>query len=601
MPKLLGIVKMAEDEAAAVSNEDEAKKACLVRNQNEKKRRDRFNNLVNELSASLPLAGKKLSKNNILKFAIEHFRQHELASKSENTRAKKLFGKWQPDFLTNEEFRETMIEGLGAIVLALDEAGKIIYVSSNVFSHLGFDEDEILKTSIFEYVHPEDQRTICSLLGAIYSSTVGINTLDVNRFCIRLRCGPQNRGAGEFTTLRCVSKIFREVNLMDTSQQGDACIVLLGKTAFVPTVNSTVLIADATKASKFTTRLDKNWRFECVERSATLTLGYYPIEMLGTCLYEYCHSEDLANLAEYHSMLLYSGVITTCCYRMLTKGQVWIWVRSRCHVSYSQLDSKPESVICVTWPIKCTEFSANQQEMIARDRQLFSQILLKTGEKQVASSNLCNVQGSATSVPSSSSPSSLILSSSQPRVVSNEVSLQVSSDHSRMSYATANNSTALLPTSDSAAAGSLSGMGAYMEDTYMDTAAVLSQSNGHSIVNDSSVVPMGDLDDNALLLGEHVEMPESLSFSQWALHLHLREQYKSLTESIRQQSEQVTVIQRQLSIQKELSELSEQLELQQKLKQQNLSNTFEETRAVIQQKLKELQATVQCINVGSAS
>jgi len=144
-------------------------------------------------------------------------------------------------------------------------------------------------------------------------------------------------------------------------------------------------------------------------------------------------------------------------------------------------------------------------------------------------------------------------------------------------------------------------MGAYMEDAYMDTAAVLSQSNGHSIVNDSSVVPMGDLDDNALLLGEHVEMPESLSFSQWALHLHLREQYKSLTESIRQQSEQVTVIQRQLSIQKELSELSEQLELQQKLKQQNLNNTFEETRAVIQQKLKELQATVQCINVGSAS
>ena len=62
-------------------------------------------------------------------------------------------------------------------------------------------------------------------------------------------------------------------------------------------------------------------------------------------------------------------------------------------------------------------------------------------------------------------------------------------------------------------------------------------------------------------------MPESLSLSQWAIHLHLRDQYKSLTESIRQQSEQISIIQRQLAIQKELSELSDELEVQEKLKE----------------------------------
>ena len=382
--------------------------------------------------------------------------------------------------------------------------------------------------------------------------------------------------------------------MLDATQPGNACIVLLGKIEFVPRVNNTVLATDATKASKFTTRLDKNWRFECVERSATLTLGYYPIELLGTCLYEYCHADDLANLAEYHNMLLYSGVITTCCYRLLTKGQVWIWVRSRCHVSYSQLDSKPESVICVTWPIKGTEFSANQQEMIERDRQLFSQILEKNGEKQITSSFFNDFQGVAANVPSSLSSSSLAMGRTESKLAPREVSLQMPTEYSNVSYAASSNSSALLPTSDSLMADSAAGMGAYV-----DTAGMLAQSNGHSSSSDCLVSSMGNLDENTLLLEEHIEMPESLSFSQWALHLHLREQYKSLTESIRQQSEQITVIQRQLSIQKELAVLSDELEVQQNLKKRNLNNTFEETKAVIQQKMKELQnSTVPCI-VGS--
>lgn len=586
--KCPALPKMADGEAAACSNDDEAKKTCLLRNKNEKKRRDRFNNLVNELSDSLPPTGKKLSKNNILKFAIEHFRQHQLAANSENVRQERLYGKWQPDFLTNEEFRQTMLEGLEEVVLAVEEYGKIIYVSSNVFSCLGYDEDDILKTNIFDYVHVDDQRTIYSLLGAtLYNNTDGVNPTGVNRFSMRFRCGPLNQRHGEFLTLCCVCKMF---GAGDSIQQKEACIVLLGKITLVPTVNSTVLISDTTRASKFTTRLDKQWRFECVERSATLTLGYYPIELLETCLYEYCHADDLANLAEYHGMLLYSGVITTCCYRMLTKGQAWIWVRSRCHVSYSQLDSKPESIICITWPIKGAEFTANQQEMIQRDRQLFSQIFVKTGEKQVTPTLLNGVHGSVTSVPSSSTSSSYLTSSPSTQG-SSELRLAPMQDSSFMTkncsdgmYAASNNKEfpVLLPYSDS----SIADMGAYM-----DAAAVLAQNDGHSLSNIPLDDTMENLNENMLLLGENVEMPESLSFSQWALHLHLREQYKSLTESIRQQSEQVTIIQRQLSIQKELAELSDELEVQQKLKQQNVRNTSEETRAIIQQKMKELHDT----------
>lgn len=106
-------------------------------------------------------------------------------------------------------------------------------------------------------------------------------------------------------------------------------------------------------------RFNKEWRFECVERSVILILGYYFIELLGICFYEYCYVDDLGNLLEYYSMLFYFGVIIICCYRLLIKGQGWIWVRSRCYVSYSQLDFKFEFIICIIWFIKSIEFIVN--------------------------------------------------------------------------------------------------------------------------------------------------------------------------------------------------------------------------------------------------
>ena len=578
----------------AVLSHSEVKKACLVRNQNEKRRRDRFNNLMTELSCALPVAGKKLSRNNVLKFAIEYFRQvQQLAATSGNINSIKLYGKWQPDFISSEEFRQTMLDGLDGVVLAVDDASKIFYVSSNVFSCLGYDRDHLLKSSILEFVHPDDQRMIYSLLTAIHKNSA--DKSPPQQFSCRFRFGPQNQGLkNTFATLNCVTRSFRSVDV--------CCIVLLGRIATVPTLNDAVVLTDSENVSKFTTRLNKLWRFECVERSTTLVMGYYPFELLGNCLYDYCHDDDLANLTEYHNMLLYSGVITTCCYRLLTKGHVWIWVRSRCHVSYSQLDSKPDSVVCVTWPMKSTEFSAlNQEEVLERDRQLFSQILEKNGEKQpISSFKSANSQKTAVSSSSSSSLAPLDKQGNtelkhmiapceeMPLEMSTVHSSSVSIAHSSMSHTVSDNSDLLLPTSDQFLSQTVPTM--WPIGIHVDSAAILAQSgdDGQFSSMDSLVSPMENVDENSLLLADYVDMPESLSMSQWALHLRLRDQYKSLTESIRQQSEQITVVQRQLAIQKELSALSDQLEVQQKLEKRNLNNSLKETRAVIHQKMKEL-------------
>lgn len=577
---------MAEYETALSSN-DEVKKACFLRNQNEKRRRDRFNNLVTELSVALPVTGKKLSRNNVLKYAIEHFRQaNQLATNSAELNSRKLYGRWQPDFITSEEFRQTIFDGLNGIVMAVSETSKIFYASSNVFSCLGYDCQQLLNNSILDLVHPEDQRMIYSLLTSIRRSSADSSHNPPQLFTCRFRCGPQShRSNNNFEAFRCAGRSFRGV---DHTDGNDCCLMLLGRIAFLPTVNRAIALSDTETVSKFTTRLNKMWRFECVERNTTLVLGYYPFELLGACFYEYCHEEDLANLTEYHNMLPYSGVITTCCYRLLTKGQVWIWVRSRCHVSYSQLNSKPDSVICVTWPMKGTEFNLlNQEEVLARDRRLFSQILEKNGEKQPSSSSDAKNAGSPSLSLSSQDTQR---NAEQSHMTS---SVKVITVNPGVHSHTVNENSNFLSTTPKECpqglAGSQSVSAMWSCDTRVDSTAVLTQSDGHYILNGSVDQPMENVDVNSLLLEDYVEMPESLSLSQWAIHLHLRDQYKSLTESIRQQSEQISVIQRQLAIQKELSELSDELGVQEKLKKQNLHNTVEETRAFIQKKMKELQ------------
>lgn len=579
---------MAEDEAAGASLDD-FKKACLVRNQNEKKRRDRFNNLVNELSASLPVRGKKLSRNNVLKYCIEYFRHaQQLATTSSNNNLERVCGRWQPDFITSEEFRQIVLDGLDGIVIAIDDASKICFASNNVFSCLGYDCKTLQNGSILDLVHPEDQRTIYALLTALNKDNA--TSRPAQMFSCRLRFAPRSDGLrGGFVPFNCISRTFR---VGHTS--GDRYVVFLGRVTTLPKLNKTVVSADNEHVLKFITRLDKMWRFQCVERSTTMVLGYYPFELLGHCLYEYCHEDDLAHLTEYHNMLLYSGVITTCCYRLLAKGQVWIWVRSRYHVSYSPLDSKPDSVICVTWPMKGFEFSAlNQQEVLERDRQLFSQILEKSGEKLLSSNFKSGTQKNALTAasPPSSSPSlnpivntNETVEQSHAVTAYEELPSALSTVQSGVSITSDHRASLVAPQNVDAGIWPVGGI---------DSAAVVVSSDNHFNSSNPPVYSVESVDEKSLLLEDHDQMPESLSFSQWVLHLHLRDQYRSLTDSIRQQSEQITVIQRQLAIQKELSSLSDELEVQQKRKTLNLKNTVEETKAVILQKMKELQECTQ--------
>lgn len=97
---------------------------------------------------------------------------------------------------------------------------------------------------------------------------------------------------------------------------------------------------------EFASRHSLEWKFLFLDHRASALIGYMPFEVLGTSGYDYYHWDDLPDVLGSHSQLMETGKGTTDKYRFLTKGQQWIWLRTRSYITYHQWNSKPEFIVC---------------------------------------------------------------------------------------------------------------------------------------------------------------------------------------------------------------------------------------------------------------
>lgn len=135
------IMKMEDDD-----DKDDTKRKS--RNLSEKKRRDQFNLLVNELSSMVSSNSRKMDKSTVLKSTIAFLKNHngtripiitkiavikdfspsylEVAVRS---RAHEIQENWKPSFLSNEEFTHLILEALDGFIMVFSSNGKILYAS----------------------------------------------------------------------------------------------------------------------------------------------------------------------------------------------------------------------------------------------------------------------------------------------------------------------------------------------------------------------------------------------------------------------------------------------------------------------------------------
>lgn len=86
----------------------------------------------------------------------------------------------QPDeqLITRKHFR-ALVDKVPTAILLLDPEGVITYASQNVKPLLGYEKDENVGKSVFEFVHPDDVAKAADSFGRLISEPAGADSVDV--------------------------------------------------------------------------------------------------------------------------------------------------------------------------------------------------------------------------------------------------------------------------------------------------------------------------------------------------------------------------------------------------------------------------------------
>ncbi|XP_077984033.1 uncharacterized protein LOC144438750 [Glandiceps talaboti] len=320
------------------------------RNASEKKRRDQFNILINELCAMVSTKSRKMDKSSVLKATIAFLRQHnELTVRSSKSGIEEG---WKPSFLSDDEFSTLMLEALDGFMLVVSPQGHILYASDSITTLLGHLPNDYQDCTIYEFIHEDDRPEMYKILAQADPSFGNSNT-DILDRRFRIKCHILKSSAnptanpvyepvlvnGNFT--KRVDEVFK----FDAFSAENPYV-------FVATVRlqraqlETEIALVTEKGDEFTSRHSLDWKFLFLDHRGPPIIGYLPFEVLGTSGYDYYHQDDLEKLAKCHEALMQTGEGTSCHHRFLTKGQEWIWLQTRYYISYNQWNSKPEFIVC---------------------------------------------------------------------------------------------------------------------------------------------------------------------------------------------------------------------------------------------------------------
>ncbi|KAM9401969.1 basic helix-loop-helix ARNT-like protein 2 isoform 6-T7 [Salvelinus alpinus] len=366
-----GDAEMEEQQSRSEDDDQQVTIKCFrePHSQIEKRRRDKMNILIDELSAMIPSwnpMAKKLDKLTVLRMAVQHLKALKGASSSFTD----VNYKRKPSFLPQDDLKHLVLTAADGFLFVVScDRGKILFTSESVLKFLNYSRLELIGQSLFDYVHPKDISKVKEQLSAsglyprerLIDAKTGLQVQDLPVGAVHLCTGarrsffcrmkhsrtvmktedktiqpssPKKKESQRYCTVHCTGYMRSWPSTQLDAESDDnefshlSCLVAVCRVhpndACQPSREVKV------KPTQFVTRFAIDGKFTFVDQRATTVLGYLPQELLGTSCYEYFHQDDLQHLAETHRKVLRSKEkIETSCYKFKTKHGSFVMLQSQ--------------------------------------------------------------------------------------------------------------------------------------------------------------------------------------------------------------------------------------------------------------------------------
>ncbi|XP_077026499.1 basic helix-loop-helix ARNT-like protein 2 isoform X2 [Tamandua tetradactyla] len=336
--------------------------------QTEKRRRDKMNNLIEELSAMIPQCNpmaRKLDKLTVLRMAVQHLKSLKGMTNSY------VGDNYRPSFIQDNELRHLILKTAEGFLFVVGcERGKIIFVSKSISRTLNYDQASLTGQSLFDFLHPKDVAKVKEQLSSsdisprekLINAKTGLQ-VDSNFYTGRTRmCSGSRRSFfcriksckvsvkeeqeglpnskkkdhRKFCTLHCTGYLrswpLSVVGVEERDNKKDSgdfpCLVAVGR--LHPRITPRNSGGITVRPTQFVTRFAINGKFVYVDQRATAILGYLPQELLGTSCYEYFHQDDHRSLTDKHKAVLQSKEkIFTDSYKFRAKDGSFVTLKSQ--------------------------------------------------------------------------------------------------------------------------------------------------------------------------------------------------------------------------------------------------------------------------------
>lgn len=372
----------------------------------EKRRRDKMNTFINELSSMIPMCNamsRKLDKLTVLRMAVQHMKtlKGALEPFTETN--------YKPSFLSDEDLKNLLLETAEGFLFVVGcDRGCLLYASDSIQSYLNQSPSDLVGHSFLDLIHQKDISKVKEQLSSsdttprerLIDAKTGLplkteNQQTPTRLCsgarrsffCRMKCGQKglkNKDSNQenepclmkrksktkqaalpekkpYIVVHCTGYLKSwppsGIALDEDDEEGESrnlsCLVAVGRQEII--YDEMTDYSQPGIAREFISRHSVDGKFIFVDQRSTAITGFLPQELIGSSAYEFFHQDDLNFIAVSHKRSLQGEKHTTEPYRFRCKGDHFVPLRTTSRTFRNPWTNELEFIFCVNRVVKDLE------------------------------------------------------------------------------------------------------------------------------------------------------------------------------------------------------------------------------------------------------